>query len=352
MAYRTITKPLDYFNTKIYTGNDSTQSITGIGFQPDLWWNKSRSGTHSAGVHCLYDSVRGVTKRLQSNATTAEATISGVTAFDSDGVTLGSENQSNGGSTNYVAWNWKAGTTSGITQGGASITPTAYSFNQTAGFSIIKYTGGGGVATVPHGLGTAPAVIILRNTTDAENWVVYHHKNTSAPETDYLLLNSNQATTDGNTVWNDVAPTANLFTIGASGAVSGNGDNHIAYCFAEKKGYSKFGKYTANASTDGPFLYCGFKPKFLMVKRTNQAAPWSMIDASRNTYNPANLELQADVTNAEANQVDGCDFLSNGVKLRDSADMNSGSGDTFIFMAFAEEPLVANVGSTIPSTAR
>ena len=340
-----INKPTDYFNTVLYTGNDSTQSITGVGFRPDLWWNKSRSGTHNAGVHCLYDSVRGTTKRLQSNATTAEATISGVTSFDSDGVTLGSENQSNGGSTNYVAWNWLAGGTASSNTDG-SIT-SSVSANTTAGFSIVSYTGNStSGATVGHGLNAVPSMIIWKNL-GTDSWGVYHK---SIGNTNALFLDLTNASTSFTTLVNSTTPSSSVITLGSS-TNSNNSGGMIAYCFAEKKGYSKFGSYTGNGNDDGTFIYTGFKPAWIMVKSTSNASEWNIFDVKRNPYNLTNLELEANTSDAEANVAEReMDILSNGFKFRGTSGFTNASGYSYIYMAFAEQPLVGT--NNIPCTAR
>ena len=345
MAYTTINKSTDNFNTVLYTGNDSTQAITGVGFQPDLWWNKSRSGTHSAGVHCLYDSVRGVTKRIKSNSTDAESTISGVTAFDSDGVTLGSENQSNGGSTNYVAWNWKAGNSSGITTNGSTtITPTAYSFNATAGFSIIKYTGNGTTgAKYPHGLGVAPKMVIVKNLGTTDYWNVHH---ASLGNNSELYLNASDAA-PGSTGNGTTPDSVNIELEGTGNAHNGSGNNYIAYCFAEKTGYSKFGSYTGNGNADGTFVYTGFKPTFVLTKGNSAGENWFIHDGTRNTHNPTNKYIRPNLSNAEGSY-DHLDLLSNGFKSI-SAGSTNGNNVQQIYMAFGQTLVGSN---NIPCTAR
>jgi len=353
MAYATISKSSLHFNTKLYTGNGGTQSITGVGFQPDWVWLKKRNSTAD---HGLYDAVRGVTKQLYSNDTVAEATnANSLTAFGTDGFSIGTSSMINGNSDTFVAWNWKAGTTSGITQGGASITPAAYSFNATAGFSLIKYTGTGSNATVPHGLGATPEMVIVRNYSDAEQWVVYHNKlDTSGngePEDYHIRLNSDAAKVDEAAVWNDTAFTANTFSVGSSGASNGSGDNHIAYCFKSIKGFSKIGSFIGNGSTNGPFVYCGFKPAFLLTRRISTTASWRITDSKRDVDNPANTQLFPNQNAADYTEYD-IDFLSNGFKIRnDGAQMNANTYAT-IYYAIAAEPLVSNVGQGVPATAR
>lgn len=327
--------PSDYFNTVLYTGNGSTNAITGVGFQPDLVWTKLRS---QAGSHSLADVIRGGTAVLRSDLTDAEVTRANhIQSFDTDGFTLGADGTSNLNGTTNVAWNWLAGNgTSSNTDG--SITSTV-SVNQKAGFSIVSYTGTGSSATVGHGLGAVPAVIIVKNRDDTDSWNVYHHENTSAPETDFLILDSTNATSDGAGKWNDTAPTSSVFTIGSSLSTNTSGDSMIAYCFAEVEGYSKFGSYTGNGSTDGPFVYCGFRPAWVVVKRTDSAESWVVEDATREPYNDGiSNRLILNRSDAEYNDAFPTDFLSNGFKQRNTGTSKNASGSTYIFMAFAETP--------------
>ena len=276
MAYTTINKSTDNFNTKLYTGNSGTLNVTGVGFQPDFTWIKSR--TSSSYGHDLYDAVRGATKTLNSNNTNAEYTEADrLQSFDSNGFTLGSAGATNS-STNYVSWNWKAGTTgSGNTTGSGTAKTYNYSVNTTAGFSIVKYVGNGTAGQqIPHHLGAVPHLILLKPLDRADNWRVYHHKNTSAPETDFLKLQSTAATVDNNDVWNDAAPTSTYFTLGGNAGVQANDEEFIAYCFSEKTGYSKFGSYTGNGNADGTFVYTGFKPAFLIIKKNGAGDNWSL----------------------------------------------------------------------------
>ena len=342
-----IDKPSDYFNTVLYTGNGSTQSITGVGFQPDWVWIKQRGGTT---WHNLYDSVRGVTKAIASNDTYQEDTrATGLTAFGSDGFTVGSDSNANGSSNTYASWNWKAGTsfTNDASATGIGSIDSSGSVNQDAGFSICSYTGAGGVITVKHGLNTVPSVIITKNLPDANHWGVYHHKNTTAPQTEFLYLSDTRATTDDATMWNDTAPTSSIFTAGDHSSSNRSGDPFIAYCFSEKQGYSKFGSYIGNSSTNGTFIYLGFKPAWVMVKRTDASSHWRMFDNKREGYNVDNDALKANTSDAETT-TDFIDLLSNGFKLRSSdSAVNSG---TLIYMAFAENPFVTSTG--VCATAR
>ena len=353
MAYATISKSSLHFNTVLYTGNGSTNAITGVGFQPDWVWIKDRDATNNHEVH---DAIRGVNYQLYPNLTNAQTNAANhLTAFGTDGFTVGSDGSLNTNSNDYVSWNWKAGTTSGITQGGASITPAAYSFNTTAGFSIIKYVGTGSNATVPHGLGATPEMVIVRNYSDAEQWVVYHNKlDTSGngePEDYHIRLNSDAAKVDEAAVWNDTAFTTNTFSVGTSGASNGSSDNHIAYCFRSIPGYSLVGSFLGNGNADGTFVNCGFKPAFLLTRRISTTASWRITDSKRDVDNPANTQLYPNQNAADYTEYD-VDFLSNGFKIRNSgAQMNANTYST-IYYAIAAEPLVANVGQGVPATAR
>ena len=350
MAYSSIVKPSVHFNTKLYTGTGATQAVTGVGFQPDWVWLKSRS---NSTYHLLYDAVRGATKQIYSNTTSAEGTDTNtLTSFDSDGFSLGADSGSGANINGYtqVAWNWKAnGAGSANTDGSINSTVSA---NTTSGFSIVKYTGTGANATVGHGLGVAPKMIIVKNTEATENWLVYHQ---SLGNTSVLKLNETSAKGSSQYYWNNTSPTSSTFSLGASSEANTNADVNIAYCFAEKKGYSKFGSYTGNGSTDGTFVYTGFKPAFVLWKRTEDAGyDWDMYDTARDTYNVAFKELMPNSNAAESSAtVLSLDILSNGFKLRTSNDNGNGSGKPYIYMAFAEEPLVANSGSNgVPATAK
>ena len=353
MAYTTVDNPELYFQTKTYTGNSGTNAITFDGsenMQPDWVWTKARNYNDD---HLLVDAVRGNTKYLKSHLTNAEQTSSiRVTSFNSDGFTLGSSSDINGNSDTYVSWNWKAGTsfTNDASATGVGSIDSAGSVNTDAGFSIVSYTGTGSTGTVAHGLGATPGMIIIKERNNATSWIVYHHKNTSAPATDYLLLNSTQATYDYADYFNDTEPTSSVFTIDTAGDINGSSDTYIAYCFAEKKGYSKFGSYTGNGNADGPFIYTGFKPAFVIIKPSSYSNSWLILDNKRNTFNPTNTRLEADGTGADYSGLDYTDFLSNGFKIRTSNSHPNNSGGTLIYMAFAESPFVNSNG--VPNNAR
>jgi len=346
MAYTTIDKPSDYFNTKLYTGNGSTQSITGVGFQPDMSWTKVRSET---GSHRLVDAVRGNTKFIYPNGTDAEATVTtNVTSFDSDGYTLGNGSINESART-YVAWNWLAGGSASSNSNG-SITSTV-SANTTSGFSIVSYTGNGSAgATVGHGVGSALDMIIVKKRSSTAQWVV-GHKAMDSTFDNFLFLDSDSAKGNADNVFNDTAPTSSVFSIGNAGDTNASGQTYIAYCFADVKGYSKFGSYTGGGS-NFPFIYTGFKPSWLMVKNTsNNARNWTIIDNKRNPFNPEDEWLYA---NASDSTFDASsyptDFVSNGFKIRNTGSYFNTSGENYIYMAFAENPFVTSTG--IPTTAR
>ena len=350
MAYTTIDKPSDYFETKLYTGTGSEQSIT-MDFAPNWVWLKRRDGT---GSHRLFDSVRGATKEIYTDGTNAEATeAQTLKSFNSNGFTLGTEGATNGSSRTFATWNWKAGTSvSGNTGGSGTAKTYTGSVNTAAGFSIIRYIGNGSAGhTIPHHLGTTPAWVIARTISAEKEWDVYHHKNTSSPETDYLVLNTTAATSDSNDKWNDTAPTSSVVTLGDTSQLNTNDGTCIMYAFAEKKGYSKFGSYTGNGNADGTFVYLGFKPAFFLVKRSDSTTSWTLLDNKRDPFNVTTERLfpnenVAGSVGTNANT----DFLSNGVKIRVNHNNFNNSGGSYIYMAFAENPFVTSTG--VPATAR
>ena len=357
MAYTDIDKPSDYFNTKLYTGTGSSLAITGVGFQPDWIWFKERGATRS---HALVDSVRGRNKVVFADLNNAEETSAASTndlkSFDSDGFTVGVTNVSgsfNTDSGSHVAWNWKAGTsfTNDASSTGIGSIDSAGSFNNDSGFSIVSYTNtnqsaNSGVATIKHGLNTTPNVLILKDRDATSDWQVFH---SSLPTNKYLDLNTTDAAAVDTNVWNNTAPTSSVFTVGDNSYSNPANRAMIAYCFAEKKGYSKFGSYTGNGNADGTFIYTGFKPAWLMIKRTDAANSWIIMDNKRNTFNPMGEELKAEVSDA-GNDATRWDQLSNGFKLRNAGAAVNASGGTYIYMAFAENPFVTSTG--VPATAR
>ena len=343
MAYSTIDKPTDYFNTVLYTGNGGSQNITGVGFSPDWVWLKGRN---NANNHNLNDTVRGVNKQLYADINNAETTATThLTAFDSDGFTLGNDGAVNGSSDTYVSWNWKAGGSASSNSNG-SIT-SSVSANTTAGFSIVTYTGNGTAgATVGHGLGSIPQWIIVKVRNTTNEWVVYH---TSLGATKFIEMNSTGAVQTNTTRFNDTEPTSSVFSLGTAAGLNTSSDTHVAYCFAEKKGYSKFGSYTGNGNADGTFVYTGFRPAWVMVKRTDSGNSWCIFDNKRPGFNETNQYLLAEDSRAELTDM-GFEILSNGFKLRQTFNSVNGSGASYIYLAFAESPFVNSYG--VPNNAR
>ena len=330
----TITAPDEYFNTVLYTGNGSTQSITGVGFQPNWVWQKTRSTARS---NYLQDVVRGAQKQLISDSTGAETSFTnGITSFDSDGFSVGSSSWANGNNESKVAWNWKAGGTA-VSNTDGSIT-SQVSANQDAGFSVVSYTGTAANATVGHGLSSAPEMYMVKNRDQTGDWCVYHKDSNATPEDYYLLLNLTNAPIDNSTIWNDTAPTSTTFSIGSY--LYGNNIDYIAYCFHSVEGYSKIGSYTGNGSTDGTYVHCGFRPAYVMAKRTDASGnSWYIWDNKRNSYNAnGDNNLWANNSSAENTNDYPFDALSNGFKVRTTTSNLNTSGATYIFLAFAEAP--------------
>jgi len=345
-----INKPTDYFNTKLFVGTGASQSITGVGFQPDFTWIKNRN---SIDWHWLQDAVRGTTKVIFSNTSNAESTqAQGLTSFNSDGFTVGTDTGNNGSGNNIVSWNWLgANGTASNTDG--SITSTV-SANTTSGFSIVTYTGNGSAgATIGHGLGTTPSFIIIKSRSSAYGWYCYHKGiDATAPEDYFIRLDTTDARVNSPAILNDTAPTNSVITLGSNVAANGSGLTYVAYCFAPKKGFSAMGQYTGNGSTDGTFVYTGFKSAFVMFKNiTNGAVSWYMFDNKRNGYNGDNKSLRPNTSDTETSASNyPLDILSNGFKLLSTNNEVNGSGDTYIYTAFAENPLVGT--NNIPATAR
>jgi len=351
MAYTTINKSSDYFNTKTYTGNAGTNAITGVGFKPDLTWIKVRDTTNH---HNLCDIIRGVTKIIYANLNESEYTeATSLTAFGTDGFTLGGNGGVNGNNDEFVSWNWLAGGSQGSSNTDGSINTAYTSVNTTAGFSMSFYAGNDTAgATVGHGLGVVPkAIIIKRLSGSAQNWCVYHH---ILGNTDGMYLNTTDNTVGSNTFWNNTTPTNSVFTLGTSSLVNGGGgsDNFIAYSFAEKQGYSKFGSYIGNGNANGTFCYTGFKPAWVMQKSITTNYGWQIYDNKRTGFNGDNDELAAHNNAAETNGSGNnlIEFYSNGFKFKNN-DINKNANNVkYIYMAFAEAPLVGS--NNIPATAR
>jgi len=350
MAYTTINDSTAYFQTKLFTGNSSTNAITFDGntnMQPDWSWFKRRDG---ANGHSAFDSVRGVTKLISPNQTAAEQTVSdAVTSFNTNGFTLGSDSNNfiNDDGLSYVAWNWKAnGSGSANTDGSINSTVSA---NQTAGFSIVSYTGNAtSGATIGHGLNSVPQMIITKNrdqSSASQDWCVYH---VGVGANKGIFLNLTNSPDTNAKYFNDTTPTSSVFTVGNNLGTNGSGDDMIAYCFANKTGYSKFGSYTGNGNADGTFVYTGFKPAFVIIKRSDATQGWLMWDSKRLGYNPDNNHLQPHGSDAEGT-ADTLDLLSNGFKIRESGAGTNGSGASYIFMAFGQSLVGSN---NVPCTAR
>ena len=339
MAYTTVNKSTDYFNTKLYTGTGSSNGVTGVGFQPDWVWIKCRDDSHN---HQVFDVVRGVHKRLRTDTNGAETSSSeSLKSFDSDGFTLGTQANVNNSSNTFAAWNWKAGGTGSANNDGSIA--TTVSVNTTAGFSIVKYdsTNTNG-STFGHGLGTTPGLIIIKNLDDAQNWLVYHK---GLGTSKYLFLSTTAAEASTST-W--IAVSNTTFTMNNTFASSNNGDNFIAYCFAEKTGYSKFGTYTGNGANDGAFVYTGFAPSVVIFKVTSTTNNWNIFDNKRPGYNLNTSRFFPNLSNAEQVGTAEIDLLSNGIKFRNTNDNYNGSA-TYSYIAFGQSLVGSN---NVPATAR
>ena len=333
-AYTTIDDPSAYFKVQLWTGTGSSNAVafndTDTTMQPDLVWIKQRDDAVSPFV---FDSVRGATKWLKTDTTTAEGTdANSLTAFGSDGFTVGTGTSFNDSSQTYVAWCWKESADSGM--------------------DIVTYTGTGSAKTESHSLSAVPEFITVRVRSETGHWRAYHGSNTSAPETDALIMNDTDATYDWNVYWNDTAPTSSVFTVGTHDQTNKNTATYVAYLWRSVQGFSKFGSYTGNGNADGPFVYTGFKPALVVVKRSNSTGSWNVFDNKREGFNPDNSNLYWNTTSAEqtdSDRTNPIDFLSNGFKLRGTDTDVNGSDDTYIYMAWAESPFVNSNG--VPNNA-
>tara|TARA_R100001510_G_C7641124_1_gene198746 strand:+ start:722 stop:1762 length:1041 start_codon:yes stop_codon:yes gene_type:complete len=346
MAYTTITDPSAYFQTVLYSGDGGgSNAITNTGnsnLQPDFVWVKERTSTSS---HALTNSTNGAGYILSSNNADAQASANAFSSFNSDGFTVGSDGKTNESGQTYVGWQWKAngGTTASNSSG--TITSTVQA-NTTAGFSIVTYTGNGSSgATVGHGLGKVPEMIFFKKTDSSKHWTVYNKTMNYSNE---MYLDLDQAETSSNFFIAD--PTTSVFSISNNAYVNNNGSSYIAYCFTSIQGYSHIGKYRGNGNADGPFTYCGFKPGWIMIKKTSGVANWMLYDSTRNPYNTVVNRLLVNTNGTEnTGSGDDIDFTSNGWKVRaNPAALNENTGE-FIYMAFAEHPFVA---SDVATTAR
>ncbi len=343
MAYSINAK--NFFNTKLYTGTGSSLALTGVGFQPDMVWQKVRSTTSS---HRITDAVRGVGQVIYPNDTAQQSAESAVTAFGTDGFTVGTASGTNTNGATYVGWSWKAGTGQGSANTDGTINTTYTSVNTTSGVSIIKYNGNGSAgATIGHGLGVAPKFVMIKRTDTSSNWIV----GTGARGFNlFSYLNTNGTETANSGTFNDTSPSSSVITLGSWNDVNNSSGTYIAYAFAEKTGFSKFGSYTAYENVDGTFNYTGFKPDFIMIKRTDSANDWMMFDTKRMSgSNPYNDYLEANNNIAEVDN-SFIDILSNGFKCRTvDASVNS-NNSVYIYMCFAKAPLVGS--NNVPATAR
>ena len=360
MAYTTIDDGSAYFQTATWTGNGSTQSITNGGnsdLQPDWIWTKRRNG--DGQNHHGIDSTRGASKAMVLNDVDGEATKSnGITAFNSDGFSVGTDTNFNNNTTTYVGWQWKAngGTTTTNDASATSVgsIDSVYQANTTAGFSIVTYTGTGSNGTIAHGLGSTPKWYFVKNRSESsisgtgQSWIVYHSVMAHGAA---MFLNTDDSKMNHSPFWNSTAPTSTTFSVGTDSRTNTSGDDYIAYCFAEKQGYSKFGSYVGNANADGPFVYTGFKPAWVMTKNMSNAGGWAIMDTGRSPFNVINEYLIANTADTESSGQDfDIDSVSNGFKVRYTNGNYNANGSTIIYMAFAEHPFVSSKG--VPTTAR
>ena len=344
MAYTTIDKSSLHFNTKLYTGNATDDTaITGVGFQPDLCWLKRRD---SADSHYTYDAVRGAGKFILTDSNSAETdNITTLKSFDSDGFTLGSNTATNPSGGTYCSWNWKAGGGQGSANTDGTINTTYTSANTTSGFSISQYTGTGSNATIGHGLGVAPEAVMIKKTNTTSDWVV--GQNGMGGWNYVTNLNSASGRADQANQFQSTAPSSSVITLGTESQINQSGATFICYAFAPKTGYSKFGTYTGNGNANGAFVYTGFKPSWLLIKRiVGGDAPFCIFDNKRIGYNPNKL-LLANNTNVESSA--NFDILSNGFKTRTTDGEWNGSGNTYVYMAIGQSLVGSN---NIPATAR
>jgi len=350
MAYTDIDDPTLYFSSTIWTGNatdDRAIVIDGTGMQPDFIWIKSRNDGDN---HRLVNSVSGATKHIESDNTSAEQTSGNVKTFTSAGVTLSTNGAVNENNELYVSWAWKAGTsfTNDASSTSVGSIDSTGSVNTDAGFSIIKWTGNDANATVAHGLGAVPGMFIVKNLSNATTgWYVYHQ---SLGNTKHILLDTAAALVD-DINWNDTSPTSTVINLGGQTGSNGPSNSMLVYCFAEKQGYSKFGSYTGNGNADGTFVYTGFKPAMVICKKSNASGTnWGIIDNKRaKSFNQISAMLNPNSTGSEGAN-NNCDFVSNGFKWRTNDGNSNASGDSYIYMAFAEQPFVTSTG--VPATAR
>jgi len=346
-AYTTVDDAGSFFKTLLYVGNDGTgHAITGTGFQPDFTWIKNRT---ASDFHNLYDSTRGVTKYLQSNDSALEVTdAESLQSFDTDGFTVGNIAQINTSPEDYVSWNWKMGTTSGLT--GGTITPASYSFNATSGVGIYKYTGTGAAGTITHGLGAVPKFMINKKYIGGvQEWKVYHE---AMGNTKFMVLDQTDNEGTNTNIWNDTTPTSTVFTIGSEISATAASDKYVQYVFTNVQGFSRFGSYPGNGDADGPYIYTGFRPAYTMIKQISGSGSngWYILDDKRVGFNPDNENLIANSTGYEDDTNNYWDLLSNGFKIRTTGGNVNTNGSQYLYMAFASNPFVNSSG--VPGNAR
>ena len=346
MAYSTISKPESYFNTKTFTGTaGSGQAITGVGFQPDMIWIKHRTDVSD---HILTDAVNGVQKYFRPNLSDAQTTgaSTAITAFGTDGFTHGTlaDIDSTG---NVCSWNWRAGGGQGSSNTDGTINTTYTSVSTVSGFSISTYTGNGtNGATIGHGLGVIPQMVWIKRLSNNDGMIMYHHKLGNAAS---MKMDRADGSSTGN-FWNSTTPTSSVVTVTNSTECNLNGQTYVMYSFAQKNGFSRFGKYKGNNNSFGTFVYTGFRPALVIVKRSDGSNDWCMYDNKRDVDNPVEDKLQVNQTSAESNDL-SMDFLSNGFKFRQNGG-NFNGAYVYMYMAWAQNPIVANVSNSIPATAR
>jgi hypothetical protein len=347
-------QPTDFFNSVLYTGNQpSSNAITGVGFSPNFVWVKNRDATQN---HVLFNTSQGLGQSLYGNLVNSAVTdANGITAFGADGFTVADWSEPNNSGDDYISWNWKAGTSSGIaTDGSTTITPSDYSFNQTSGFSVLKYTGTGSAAKMAHGLGATPTMFFLKNLGTSNDWVTYNkYVKATDPEDWVMRTNNTSAAVDDAAMWNDTQPDDVNISFGSSANTNASANTYVMYCFAPIQGHSIFGRYMGNASVNGPFLQTNFRPRFVILKRLDGTTGWVMIT---NPTNTENLDADNPMYYMNENNPEGTvsyvkvEFLSNGFKFRDSAATVNTNGGHFVYWAFAEFPFVSS--NSIPGDAR
>ena len=343
-VYTTIDDSGLFFNTILYTGDGTTKTISGVGFQPDMVWGKGRNSVSS---HSLIDAVRGVTKSIFPDTGAIEDTnaTSYLTGFTADGYTVNSASNFNVSAREQVNWNWKANGAGSSNEDG-SINTISTSVSTTAGFSISTYTGTESADTVGHGLGAVPKVVIVKKLSQADDWFGYHEPLGNLAR---MQLSTTAAVASGSSYWNSTTPTSTVFSLYNNGANNAVGETLVAYCFANVRGFSSFGSYEGNANAVGPFIYTGFRPAFVICKRTNNTANWVLYDNKREGYNVDNDALNPDGDYVESTS-DDLDLLSNGFKMRRNYNDGNGGGDSYIYLAFADAPFVNS--ESVPCNAR